>query len=346
MTPKVSIIIPLYNSENKISGCLKSAMNQTESDIEIIVVNDGSTDKSGDVCDELSADDDRITVIHQSNKGAGSARNKGLELAKGEYLYFLDSDDKMEPNLVEENLHVLSQYNTDVLIFGYTKVEKGRKNTLEVNTRLKERQLHSKQEIKEHLCRILEDGATFAVWNKMFKRDLIVANNIKYPDMKRNQDMAFTLEALKHANSISVNPKKYYYYSFNSEAFKYDQDLIKHHLIIYRKFYQLYENWMEYSHNRAYAVRLFTLYFFHSVPFFIVTQDNQPLQKLRKLVTHSDFEEFVEKINFRDADNSTVKGALLILKFKNSLLLFSTTKFKLLLTNIFGKHFFRKLVNK
>lgn len=346
MAPKVSIIIPLYNSENKISGCLNSAMNQTERDIEIIVVNDGSTDKSGDICDELSGNDDRVTVIHQSNKGAGPARNKGLELAKGEYLYFLDSDDRMEPNLVEENLQLLSQFNTDVLIFGYTKVEIGPGKTVEVKTRLKEKRLQSKQEIKEHLCGIFEDGATFAVWNKMFKRKLIATNNITYPDMKRNQDMAFTLEALKHANSITVNPEQYYHYSFDSEAFKYDPDLIKHHFIIYRNFYQLYDDWMEYPHNRIYAVRLFTLYFFHSVPFFIVTQDDHPLQKLRQLVTHSDYKEFAGKMRFTDADNSIVKVALFILKFKNSLLLYSSTKLKLLLTNTFGKHFFRKLVNK
>ena len=282
ISPKVSIIIPLYNSEDNIYECLKSAMNQTAKNIEIIVVNDGSTDKSGEISEQLANSDQRVTVIHQENLGAGPARNKGMEMAKGEYLYFLDSDDKINPKLVEENLKILVQSEVDILIFGYTKKEKSAGKKIDVNTRLKDCKLDSKQEIRKNLCEIFERGATFAVWNKIFRRKLIEKNSVRYPNMKRNQDMAFTLDAIKYANSITVNSSRYYNYSFDSNTQKYDPNLIAHHIMIYKKFYSLHDNWMEIDNNRTYAVRLFTLYFFHSytpLVFFFANINALPVQR-------------------------------------------------------------------
>ena len=98
----ISIIVPIYNVELYLEKCIESIINQTYKDIEVILINDGSTDKSGIICDKYAKIDDRIIVLHKENGGVSSARNKGLDIAKGDYIAFVDPDDYIEPNMYEE----------------------------------------------------------------------------------------------------------------------------------------------------------------------------------------------------------------------------------------------------
>ena len=115
--PKVSVIIPVYNSEKYISECLDSVLNQTFKDIEIICIDDGSTDKSFDILNRYNIKEKRITLLTQKNLGQSVARNKALEIAKGEYIYFLDSDDYIEPNLIEECIKKLDETQEGLICF-------------------------------------------------------------------------------------------------------------------------------------------------------------------------------------------------------------------------------------
>ena len=117
--PKISIIIPVYNVEKYLRECLNSVVNQTMRDIEIICVNDGSTDGSLDILKEYAKKDDRIIVINQTNGFVESARNNGLKIAKGEYIQFVDSDDYLELNACETAYKYALLYNADVVVFGY-----------------------------------------------------------------------------------------------------------------------------------------------------------------------------------------------------------------------------------
>ncbi len=116
---KVSVIIPVYNVEKYLKECLDSVVNQTLKDIEIICVNDGSTDNSLQILEEYAIKDDRITVINQDNKGVGAARNIGLKLARGEYINFLDSDDYLDLQCYEKLYQKITEYNADLCQFGY-----------------------------------------------------------------------------------------------------------------------------------------------------------------------------------------------------------------------------------
>ena len=112
---KISVIVPVYNVEPYLIECLESIINQTYRDLEIILIDDGSTDKSGDICEEYAKKDDRIIVIHQSNQGSASAKNAGLRKASGEYLAFVDSDDFLQEDAYEFMVRQLEEYHADII---------------------------------------------------------------------------------------------------------------------------------------------------------------------------------------------------------------------------------------
>ena len=115
-TPKISIIIPVYNTEEYLRECLDSVIEQTLKDIEIILVDDGSTDNSGKICDEYREKDTRITVIHQENRGQGKARNEALKISNGEYIGFIDSDDWIDLDFYEKLYNAASEKESEVTV--------------------------------------------------------------------------------------------------------------------------------------------------------------------------------------------------------------------------------------
>lgn len=119
MNNKVSIIIPVYNAEKHISKCIESLTNQTYKEIQIILINDGSTDKSGQICEAYAEKDNRIIVIHKENGGVSSARNIGLENSTGYYIMFVDSDDWIEEDAIKRLMQVQNKYSYDLIMFGY-----------------------------------------------------------------------------------------------------------------------------------------------------------------------------------------------------------------------------------
>ncbi|MDD6237531.1 MAG: glycosyltransferase family 2 protein, partial [Clostridiales bacterium] len=117
--PKISVIMPVYNSEQFLRMAVDSVLNQTFEDFELIMVDDGSKDQSGAICDEYAQKDARVKVIHQENGGICAARNTGMKAAEGEYLAFIDNDDEYLPNLLEENYALAQEYDADVVKYGY-----------------------------------------------------------------------------------------------------------------------------------------------------------------------------------------------------------------------------------
>ena len=113
----ISVIIPVYNVENYLRECIESVLNQTFRDFEVILVDDGSTDSSGDICDEYVEKDERVTVIHQKNGGLSVARNTGLSEANGKYVYFLDSDDYISENALATLLNIAENDSSDIVFF-------------------------------------------------------------------------------------------------------------------------------------------------------------------------------------------------------------------------------------
>lgn len=202
----ISVIVPVYNVESYLEKCIESIQNQSYKSLEIILVNDGSTDSSGDICDKYATCDKRIRVIHQKNGGISSARNTGLEVANGDYIAFVDSDDYIEPKMYEDLLNVLKEYNLDIIDCGSFRDKNGM-----ITGGCNDGQIEIYE--KDDALRLaMHDGFT-SVWNKLYKRDIVI--NIRFPEGRKFEDSAISYLYIANANRIGHINRSYYYYRLN-----------------------------------------------------------------------------------------------------------------------------------
>lgn len=193
---KISIIIPVYNCEKYVASCLDSILNQTWKDYEIIIINDGSTDSSGKICDEYAQRDKRITVIHQENQGVSHARNNGLLRAKGDVVSFIDSDDTLDKEMYEILINAMEEYGVDIAHCGYKHVVRDEIRLVHDTKRV------LVQESKDAI-ECLISGRFFGggLWNKLFKRELL--DGIYFRDnLKINEDILFNYEVFSKARKL------------------------------------------------------------------------------------------------------------------------------------------------
>lgn len=191
----ISIIIPIYNAEKYLMRCVSSVLSQSYSNIEVILVNDGSTDGSLSVCESLVANDDRIKIISQKNGGVSKARNAGIALANGGYIMFVDSDDYMLPNMCEVMLDTLKSKQTDCVICGVKETGNGLWSP-EINMDYK-----SMEDFKNDFIKQLSTELLSPCWNKIFKKELIT--NLFNENISFGEDLIFCLQYFKNCSSMS-----------------------------------------------------------------------------------------------------------------------------------------------
>ena len=213
--PLISIIIPVYNAEKYIRACLESVLKQDYKNLEIIIVNDGSTDGSGNICDDYAQKDSRIQVIHKRNEGVSAARNSALNIVKGEFVSFVDADDFVEVDFISELYMAMTEYHADVTICGYEKVEeiKGKYRTKKyvLDTSgiisIEDTWFHSidSNKIGCYLC------------NKLFKKELL--KNIRLrSELTIGEDLVFWVEYLKQCNKVAYVCNTNYKYRINQQS--------------------------------------------------------------------------------------------------------------------------------
>lgn len=216
---KVSVIMPVYNSEKYLGKAVESVLNQTFKEFELILVDDGATDCSGNICDEYAQSDNRIRVIHKENGGISSARNAGLKAAKGEYIAFCDNDDLYLPNLLRDNYELVKKYDADIIRFKRLKIStKKDGRTVKTTDELKRfAYLNGREEIGKNYA-LIRSSYT-AVWMGLYRKDFIRNNKIHFPQfMKHGQeDDNFIYNCYLHMSSIVLNPKIYYYWQQRDE---------------------------------------------------------------------------------------------------------------------------------
>lgn len=216
----VSVIIPVFNAEKYLSQCLDSIVNQTLTNIEIICVDDGSTDTSFQILKEYEEKDSRVIVLSKSNAGAGTARNEGLKIAKGKYLSFLDADDFFERNMLECAYGKAEQDNADICIFESDLCDVVTKNRTYCDWSFK-REFFPKSmpfapnegEIRENIFRMFTGWA----WDKLFRREFIENHEIKFQNLRTTNDMFFVYFALIKAERITVCPGVFAHQRINNK---------------------------------------------------------------------------------------------------------------------------------
>ena len=218
MDSLVSIIIPVYNVEKYLDKCIASVVNQTYTNLEIILIDDGSPDNCPTICDQWQAKDSRITVIHQQNGGLSIARNEGLKLATGEYIGFVDSDDWIEPDMVELLLTALLETDADIAVCNYQLESEGSKAIRKIAVS-SERKLYSNEEV---LIIIIIGGSfiTTVVWNKLYRKNVL--SNIKFPEGKIHEDNLWTPQVVGNSKRIVYIEDSLYHYVIRKESLAHD----------------------------------------------------------------------------------------------------------------------------
>ncbi len=205
---KVSIIVPVYNSEKYIEKCLNSLINQTLKEIEIIIVNDGSTDNSLEIIRKFS--DSRIKIIDKANGGQSSARNKGLETVCGEYIGFIDSDDWIDLDYYEKLYSAAVKYDADIAMADFIRTGS---NKHKIRLNLTEEKLYTTVEDKIQVAHALKEGCTC---NKIYRKELVA--NLRFPEGMFFEDGIFTIKTLFYSNKLVTVPGIYYYYYKNPKS--------------------------------------------------------------------------------------------------------------------------------
>lgn len=207
----ISIIVPVYKAEKYLDRCVESIVSQTYTNLEIILIDDGSPDNCPKMCDKWAKKDSRIKVIHKENGGAASARNAGLEAVTGDYIGFVDSDDYIDENMFSDLISSVCTNNSDIAICNT--------NDLDSNGNIALRSLNINDVIVDKYSLItLKKGGFFGavLWNCLFKKELW--DNIRFPEYRKHEDVAVLPYVYYKANKISFVDKALYYYSFVDDS--------------------------------------------------------------------------------------------------------------------------------
>ena len=220
--PEISVIVPIYNSEKYLKKCLDCLINQTLQNIEIILVDDGSPDNSFKIYEEYAKKDNRIVIIKQSNQKQGAARNRGMEIAKGEYIGFVDCDDFVDLNFFEILLKTAKKHFADMAMSSVIKVSSEKtKYKWKIQT---EEVFHCDYDKFIKGCQ----NRNAAPYNKIYKRSFIEKYHIKFPEGVFYEDGPFSIKAVYYANKLVTAPSVYYYYLKNPNSTVNSKQSAKH----------------------------------------------------------------------------------------------------------------------
>lgn len=208
--PKVSIIIPVYNAEKALDRCIRSVLEQDFQDFELLLIDDGSKDRSAAICDEAAARDSRVHVVHKANSGVSDTRNTALHMAVGEYCQFLDADDRITPEATSVLVKAAEESGADLVVADfYREVDNhvSRKGSIEENGLL------SRNEYAEEMMKRPADYYYGVLWNKLYKRSIIEQHDIHMdPTLRFSEDFIFNMEYLLHTEKVYILRIPIYYY--------------------------------------------------------------------------------------------------------------------------------------
>lgn len=215
MYPLISVIVPVYNVEKYLDECIQSIICQTYKNLEIILINDGSTDSSGEICDKRAEKDNRIKVIHKKNTGVSDCKNIGLSIAKGCYIHFCDSDDKLNNNIYETMINVAIENNVELVMCGFETFPNGNIALPNVQSN----KSISPMEFIHSSNTLHSDNDICFTWRFLIKKDILKKNNLMFDKrIKIGEDFLFNLETIMHTKNLYVIPEALYKYRIDNET--------------------------------------------------------------------------------------------------------------------------------
>lgn len=224
----ISVVLPIYNVEHYLNTSIESVVNQSYRNLEIILVDDGSTDSSPEICENWKNKDSRIKVIHKQNAGLGYARNTGIENATGEYICFFDSDDFIDADTIKISFETANKYNADIVLFGYRSVD-SKGNVIEEHIPTPSRNVYSGTCVQDYflpnlIAPNLKTGENFHVLMSMctglFSAKLILSTGWRNESERKiiSEDVYSLLKLYKYVNTVAVIPKAFYNYRVNENS--------------------------------------------------------------------------------------------------------------------------------
>lgn len=211
---KVSILVPVYNVEAYLPKCLNSLIGQTLQEIEIICIDDGSTDSSGTILDEYAAKDKRIHVVHQKNGGLAFARNKALDLVKTEWMTFVDSDDYIDTQMLEKMLYVMQEKKADICICNCNLPDTGYQSVSQRKFNMRDEVITGYQALK--YMNLPKSWPWITAWNKLYRTDLFL--NLRYPDGVQHEDQFLAHRIFARAKRVVSISDAFYYLQYRENS--------------------------------------------------------------------------------------------------------------------------------
>lgn len=211
----VSIIVPIYNNSRTIERCINSFLAQTYKEFEIILIDDGSSPSNARLYDELANRNEKVFVYHYANEGVSAARNHGIEHAKGNYIFFADSDDYAEANMLAFFMKIHNTYTVDMIVAGYYyDIATSSDKISYLRQFVEEMYLKNRKEILHNMIYLWDKSMMYNIWNKLFVAKIIKDNNIKFPVGKEfNEDRDFVREYVMHTRSMYITEEAFYHYT-------------------------------------------------------------------------------------------------------------------------------------
>lgn len=249
---KFSIVIPVYNCEKTIEYCVEKLLEQTFSDFEIVLMDDGSKDKSFEICNKLSQKDSRVKAFHQENQGSGKARNNAIKEAKGEYIVFCDADDYYDEKTLEIFNNSIEKQIADLYITTYNEFKYVADEERVCNSKNIEEGLLEGEAIYGKYTYLHKGGFITAPWAKAYKRSIIIENNISFPDLRRCQDVVFNLRYYNCINLVCcINKPTYNYQTPDGDVYlkKFPKDMFEINKTVYGLIRESLIKWNVYDEN-------------------------------------------------------------------------------------------------
>jgi glycosyltransferase involved in cell wall biosynthesis len=251
--PLVSIIVPVYNSEETLARCINSILDQQYRNIEVILVNDGSTDNSLNICREFAETDSRIIVIDKENTGVSDTRNRGIAQATGKYLHFVDSDDWIAENAVKVLVDRMQETGCDLVISGFYRVINGKKSE---KSHITGNRVMSKKEFITHMMKAPANFYYGVMWNKLYRTDIIRTHGITCcNELEWCEDFLFNLDYIRYAQTIAtINTPTYYYVKTKGSLVEKQctlKNIINMKIRLFESYKDLFESMEIYEENRA-----------------------------------------------------------------------------------------------